>query len=286
MTIRTQEYTSRKNTLNATSLIAISEPVDSNAPNDTIGSIKLDTFALHYGISVLKDTSFGILVFTNNKKLILQMAFKVYKDTMGYLTEESALYNNINHKIINAKMTAIEDTLIYGIWAFRDSSKNTLASFEGFINLKSKEVPKVYTDIENYIILNDFLSTDSLDIPIELLNEFCKQINEKLDSIKATSGDLALGALSTSIFYFATRLMHYNPSGIYGWLVSLGAYGINEFMIWLYHLQHTQNPDTTTWGNIDWEEFCRNFWSYMQDYFHPVPPDATGWIWYNWNGGN
>lgn len=163
---------------------------------DTMDTTILDTFGLHYGVAVGKDTTFGILAFTVGKDIISILACKVYQDSLGRLTEEAAMTKEGSREIINAKVRAMDDslTLIHGIWIFRDTTRGLKQIFEGDINTESEEVPVVYEEMSNFVGENNFFYVDPTKTPpLELLDEFCREV---LGEEKATQTNYAYVALS------------------------------------------------------------------------------------------
>jgi len=247
---------------------------------DTTGTVSLDTFGLHYGVAVGRDTSFGALVFTAGRDIISFIFCKVYKDSLDRTTEEAVLTKEGSGEIINAKVTALNDSLIHGVWLLRDTTTNLRQIFEGDINTLSKEVPGVYEEIANFVVENNFFYIDSSKAPpLELLDEFCKEVLEGGETEKATNTNYGYVLLSGSIFYWLSQLTRIG-GGWVGWIYSAGTGLLNAFIGDMLNYQYGGNSDNLS--NIDWNQFYNDFYSYLLDLGYNPPPDAL----YVWSPGD
>jgi len=238
---------------------------------DTIGTISLDTFGLHYGIAVSRDTSFGVLVFTAGRDIISFIACKVYKDSLDRLTEEVVLTKEGSGEIINAKVTALNDSLMHGVWLLRDTTTNLRGMFEGNINTMSKNVPNVYEEIANFVVEKNFFYVDSAKTPpVELLDEFSKEV---LGNEKATNSNYLYIFLSGSAMYWMSQLTRIG-GGWVGWAYSAGT-GLLNALIGDVYFQNGEDPNN--WSNIDWNQFYSAIYSYLLELGYN-PPDAL-YVW-------
>lgn len=94
----------------------------------------------------------------------------------------------------------------------RDTTTNLRQIFEGDINTLSKEVPGVYEEIANFVVENNFFYIDSSKAPpLELLDEFCKEVLEGGETEKATNTNYGYVTLSCAA---ASALTCRAPGGV------------------------------------------------------------------------
>ena len=157
----------------------------------------------------------------------------------------------------------------------RDTTTNLRQIFEGDINTLSKEVPGVYEEIANFVVENNFFYIDSSKAPpLELLDEFSKEVLKDEETEKATNTNYWYVTLSCAV---ASALTSRAPGGMWTIVVGTGLGVLNAFILDMLNYQYGGNSDNLS--NIDWNQFYSDIYSYLLELGYNPPPDAL----YIWN---
>ena len=152
----------------------------------------------------------------------------------------------------------------------RDTTTNLRQIFEGDINTLSKEVPGVYEEIANFVVENNFFYIDSSKAPpLELLDEFSKEVLKDEETEKATNTNYWYVTLSWAV---ASALTCRAPGGWWTIIVGTGLGVLNAFILDMLNYQYGGNSDNLS--NIDWNQFYSDIYSYLLGLGYNPPPDA------------
>ncbi len=144
---------------------------------DSVGVVRIDTFSLFYSVEVQADTSYGILFVTGRGNPILEIACKVYKDSMARNVEKAIIKKDDSGEVMKTVGVEIDDSVVFAKWLFENDEKGIEFSVQDTININSKDIPRVYEEISEFLESNKFFYFDSTSVPpVELLDEFLKEV--------------------------------------------------------------------------------------------------------------